>query len=46
MRSSSNLSAIICDAARLRNHVWFDGITYEGVFRVVVASIASSNAPI
>jgi len=35
---------MICDTARLRNHLWFDGIMYHGASRVLVALIASSNA--
>ena len=27
---SSIVSAMICDTARLRNHLWFDGMTYQG----------------
>ena len=38
------VSAMICDTARLRNHLWFDGITYHGASLVLVARIASSNA--
>src|SRR5271165_3504792 len=41
---SAIVSAMICDTARLRNHLWFDGITYHGASRVLVARIASSNA--
>jgi hypothetical protein len=40
------VSAMICDTARLRNHLWFDGITYHGASRVLVVCIASSNAAI
>jgi hypothetical protein len=39
---SSIVSAMICDTARLRNHLWFDGITYQGALFVLVAAIASS----
>src|SRR5271166_3197469 len=42
--NSSIVSAMICETARLRNHLWFEGITYQGASAVLVASIASSNA--
>ena len=45
MSSASIESAIICDTARLRNHLWLDGM-YHGASRVLVALIASSNASI
>jgi hypothetical protein len=44
MSSASIVSAMICDTARLRNHLWFDGIMYYGASRVLVALIASSKA--
>ena len=46
MSSASIESATICDTARLRNHLWLDGMTYHGASRVLVALIASSNASI
>jgi hypothetical protein len=41
---SAIVSALICDTARLRNHLWFAGITYQGACFTLVAEIASSNA--
>ena len=46
MPRASMESAIICDTARLRNHLWLDGMTYHGAFGVLVALITSSNASI
>ena len=40
--SSSIVSAMICDTARLRNHLWFDGIMYQGARFVLVDTMASS----
>jgi hypothetical protein len=44
LSSASIVSAMICDTARLRSHLWFDGIMYHGATRVLVARIASSKA--
>src|SRR5215468_876702 len=41
---SSMVSAMIWEMARLRNHLWLDGMTYHGACGVLVRSIASSNA--
>src|SRR5262245_35452410 len=38
------VSAMIWEMARLRNHLWLDGMTYHGACFVLVRSIASSNA--
>jgi len=39
---SSMVSAMICDTARLRNYLWFDGIMYQGARFVLVNAMASS----
>src|SRR5215510_7749415 len=39
---SSIVLAMICETARLRNHLWLDGITYQGARFVLVSAMASS----
>src|SRR5262249_26511201 len=41
---SSIVSAMTCDIARLRNHLWFAGMMYQGARFVLVAAMASSYA--
>src|SRR5262249_48870934 len=41
---SSIVSAMICDIARLRNHLWFAVMTYQGARFVLVQRKASSYA--
>jgi hypothetical protein len=36
------VSATICEIARLRNHLWFDGIKNHGTRRVLVRAIAAN----
>src|SRR5262249_13017992 len=41
---SSIVSAMTCDTARLRNHLWFAGMMYQGARFVLVNAMASSYA--
>ena len=43
---SSIVSAMICETARLRNHLWLDGITYHGACFFEQLVSASSKASI
>ena len=36
-------SAMICDTARLRNHLWFEGIMYQGAWSALVGIAANAS---
>ena len=44
MSSDSRVSATIREMARLRNHLWLEGITNQGACSVLHLSSASSKA--
>lgn len=41
---SSNVSVTIWEMARLRNHLWLEGMTNHGAFLVLVVVMTSSKA--
>ncbi len=46
MFSDSRVSATMREMARLRNHLWLEGMMNQGAYSVLVFPKASSNASV